>query len=142
MRDGVNVRGVNTAATIWCSAAVGVLAGGGYIAESAIGAILVVIAHMALRPLALRVDRMPTTDETEVETVYRFQAVCRSADEAHIRALVVQAITRDELSYVLSGARTWTGEQTWSRLKRSYNASEETTSRSKLRSAVSVSSQA
>jgi putative Mg2+ transporter-C (MgtC) family protein len=69
MRDGVNVRGVNTAATIWCSAAVGVLAGGGYIAESAIGSILVVIAHMALRPLALRVDRMPTTEETEVETV-------------------------------------------------------------------------
>lgn len=104
MRDGVNVRGVNTAATIWCSAAVGVLAGGGYIAESAIGAILVVIAHMALRPLALRVDRMPTTEETEVETVYRFQAVCRSADEAHIRALVVQAITRDE--FVLRAVRS------------------------------------
>jgi putative Mg2+ transporter-C (MgtC) family protein len=104
MRDGVNVRGVNTAATIWCSAAVGVLAGGGYIAESAVGAILVVIAHMALRPLALRVDRMPTTEETEVETVYRFQAVCRSADEAHIRALVVQAITRDE--FVLRAVRS------------------------------------
>jgi putative Mg2+ transporter-C (MgtC) family protein len=104
MRDGVNVRGVNTAATIWCSAAVGVLAGGGYVAESAIGAILVVIAHMALRPLALRVDRMPTTEETEVETVYRFQAVCRSADEAHIRALVVQAITRDE--FVLRAVRS------------------------------------
>jgi putative Mg2+ transporter-C (MgtC) family protein len=104
MRDGVNVRGVNTAATIWCSAAVGVLAGGGYIAESAIGSILVVIAHMALRPLALRVDRMPTTEETEVETVYRFQAVCRSADEAHIRALVVQAITRDE--FVLRAVRS------------------------------------
>jgi len=104
MRDGVNVRGVNTAATIWCSAAVGVLAGGGYIAESTIGAILVVIAHMALRPLALRVDRMPTTEETEVETVYRFQAVCRSADEAHIRALVVQAITRDE--FVLRAVRS------------------------------------
>jgi putative Mg2+ transporter-C (MgtC) family protein len=29
LRDGVNIRGINTAATIWCSAAVGVLARGG-----------------------------------------------------------------------------------------------------------------
>ena len=28
-REGLNVRGLNTAATLWCSAAVGVLAGGG-----------------------------------------------------------------------------------------------------------------
>jgi len=30
LRDGVTLRGINTAATIWCSAAVGVLAGAGY----------------------------------------------------------------------------------------------------------------
>jgi putative Mg2+ transporter-C (MgtC) family protein len=104
LRDGVDVRGINTAATIWCSAAVGVLAGAGYIIESAIGAVLVVVAHVALRPIALRVDKLPTNEESEVETVYRFQAVCRSADEAHIRALVVQAITRDE--FVLRAVRS------------------------------------
>jgi uncharacterized membrane protein YhiD involved in acid resistance len=31
-REGLSVRGLNTAATLWCSAAVGVLAGGGYLA--------------------------------------------------------------------------------------------------------------
>ncbi len=35
LRDGVGVRGVNTAATIWCSSAVGVLAGAGYIIQAA-----------------------------------------------------------------------------------------------------------
>jgi putative Mg2+ transporter-C (MgtC) family protein len=30
-RDGLNVRGLNTAATLWCSAAIGVLAGAGYV---------------------------------------------------------------------------------------------------------------
>ena len=30
-REGLNVRGLNTAATLWCSAAIGVLAGGGYL---------------------------------------------------------------------------------------------------------------
>lgn len=96
LRDGVNVRGINTAATIWCSGAVGVLAGAGYVAEAALGAVLVVVAHVALRPLARQLDRMPATEESEVLTIYRFLVVCHSAEEAHIRALVVQAISRDE----------------------------------------------
>lgn len=96
LRDGVNVRGINTAATIWCSSAVGVLAGAGYIVEAALGAVLVVLAHVALRPVARQLDRLPATEESEVQTVYRIRAVCRSTEEAHIRALVVQAISRDE----------------------------------------------
>src|ERR1700726_2654165 len=36
LRDGFNVRGLNTAATLWCSAAVGVLAGMGFVNAAAI----------------------------------------------------------------------------------------------------------
>ena len=42
LRDGINVRGINTAATIWCSAAVGVLAGAGFVIEAAMAAGLVI----------------------------------------------------------------------------------------------------
>lgn len=35
-REGVNVRGLNTAATLWCSAAVGLLAGAGALAYAAL----------------------------------------------------------------------------------------------------------
>jgi putative Mg2+ transporter-C (MgtC) family protein len=104
LRDGVNVRGINTAATIWCSSASGVLAGAGYVIEAAIGALLVVVAHVLLRPMARRLDRLPATEESEIEIVYVFRAVCHSADEAHIRALVVQAISRDE--FVLRAVRS------------------------------------
>ena len=104
LRDGVNIRGINTAATIWCSSAIGVLAGAGYIIEAIIGAALVVLAHLLLRPVARRVDRLPATSDSEIETMYRFSAVCTSADEAHIRALVVQALTRDE--FVLRAVRS------------------------------------
>lgn len=52
-RDGIHVRGINTAATtIWCSAAVGVLAGAGYLPAAAIAAALILTAHLALRPAA------------------------------------------------------------------------------------------
>jgi hypothetical protein len=51
---------------------------------------------LLLRPLARRVDRLPASDDSEVETIYKFSAVCDAADEAHIRAQVVQALTRGE----------------------------------------------
>ena len=98
LRDGVSVRGINTAATIWCSAAVGVLAGAGYLPAAAIAAAFIVLAHLLLRPVARRLDRLPASTQTEVETVYEFRAVCRATDEAHIRALVVQALTRGEFT--------------------------------------------
>jgi putative Mg2+ transporter-C (MgtC) family protein len=91
LRHGMNVSGINTAATIWCSAAVGTLSGAGFPLEAAIGALLIVTVHLVLRPVARRMSRFPTADE--VETIYRFRAVCRAAEEAHIRALVVQALT-------------------------------------------------
>jgi uncharacterized membrane protein YhiD involved in acid resistance len=34
LREGLNVKGMNTAATLWCSAAVGALAGAGLLAEA------------------------------------------------------------------------------------------------------------
>ena len=94
LRQGTSVTGINTAATIWCSAAVGTLAGAGYPLAATIGALLVLTVHLALRPVARHIARLPAADETE--TVYRFRAVCRAADEAHIRALVVQALANGE----------------------------------------------
>lgn len=93
IRDGVNVRGINTAATIWCSAAVGALTGMGYLPEAALGALLVVAGHLALRPVALRLERQRLADVEDSDITYRFEAICRAASEAHVRALVTQAVS-------------------------------------------------
>jgi putative Mg2+ transporter-C (MgtC) family protein len=92
LREGVNVRGINTAATIWCSAAVGVLSGAGYLPQAVIGAVLVVGAHLATRPLARWIEQLPAAEESEVETIYQLRVVCREQEEAHIRVLVVQSL--------------------------------------------------
>jgi len=39
LKEGLSVRGLNTAATIWCAAAIGALAGAGFISEAFMGAI-------------------------------------------------------------------------------------------------------
>ncbi len=64
MRDGMQVRGLNTAATLWCSASVGTLAGAGHMAVAAIGAGVIVGANIALREVAKWIDRRNGVDPT------------------------------------------------------------------------------
>lgn len=59
LRDGLNIRGLNTAATLWCSAAVGALAGAGLYAVAAMGTAVVVAVNVGLRPVGRAVDRRP-----------------------------------------------------------------------------------
>lgn len=49
MHRGINVQGLTTAATIWCSAAVGCLAGLGMFLESAISVVLIVAVNASFK---------------------------------------------------------------------------------------------
>ncbi|MEC3956615.1 MgtC/SapB family protein [Nocardia sp. CDC153] len=96
LRDGFNIRGLNTAATLWCSAAVGSLAGAGMYSTAAAGTVAVVVVNTALRTVARSVDR-PLTDGPEAhEALYSFTADTDDAHEAHVRALLVQSLTRTD----------------------------------------------
>ncbi|WP_063040271.1 MgtC/SapB family protein [Nocardia pseudovaccinii] len=94
IRDGLNVRGLNTAATLWCSAAVGALAGAGMFTTAAAGAVAVMVVNIALRAAGRAVDRQP--DAAEQSAAYVFVAVTNDEQEAHVRALLVQALTRTD----------------------------------------------
>lgn len=90
MREGLTVRGLNTAATLWCSAAVGSLSGSGEIRLAAIGATGVLLANFGLRGLARRIDRQPSEPDSNSEVLYTLRLVCRSDAESHARALLLQ----------------------------------------------------
>lgn len=67
MREQGNVRGLNTAATLWSSAAVGACAGADLILEAMLGTLFVLIANTALRPLASQINSRPV-DTRHVES--------------------------------------------------------------------------
>jgi len=90
-REGLNVRGLNTAATLWCSAAVGVLAGGGALSYAALAAGMVIAVNLLLRPLVQRINRQPLAT-AETPSRYVVNVVCRGDTEAHIRALLLQGL--------------------------------------------------
>ena len=91
LREGFTVRGLNTAATLWCAAAVGCLAGWGFLPQASIGAAAILSANLFLRPLAMKINRQPLQN-TEVETHYTCMVVCRGEDEAHVRTLLLYGV--------------------------------------------------
>jgi len=70
LREGLSVRGLNTAATLWCAAAVGSLSGAGLLYQATLGAIAVLAANLVLRPLGYRINQQPLKG-TELELCYR-----------------------------------------------------------------------
>ena len=96
LRDGINVHGLNTAATLWCSAMVGTLAGAGRLAPSALAAGLVIATNLVLRPLVSRLNFRALT-ATDVETYYTVEIACKAAEEAHMRSLLLHALSQSGL---------------------------------------------
>jgi len=92
MREGINVRGLNTAATLWCSAAVGVLSGLGHAFEAAIGAAAILGANVLLRSVSHLINRQDLQGATEIEQVYRLSIVCRPDDEVQVRTLMLHML--------------------------------------------------
>jgi putative Mg2+ transporter-C (MgtC) family protein len=92
MREGLNVRGLNTAATLWCSAAVGVLSGMGQLIEAAVGAVAILGANIVLRGVTQQINRQDAKSATEWEHRYRLTVTCREEDEVRVRTLLLHAV--------------------------------------------------
>lgn len=92
LKDGASIRGLNTAATLWCSAAVGAFAGSGLAAEAATVTAFVLAGNTLLRPLVNWVNRRPISEDT-TEARYRVHATCRSDDVSDVRDLLDEALS-------------------------------------------------
>lgn len=104
LREGLNVRGLNTAATIWCSGAVGTLAGAGFLVEAFTGTLGVLSIHLALRPVTRWIDRRTKTS-TDVETLYQLRVETTSERDAHIRHILMRHVNGHE-KLMLQGIAT------------------------------------
>jgi putative Mg2+ transporter-C (MgtC) family protein len=95
MKQGASISGLNTAATLWASAAIGALAGGGLYVVAAGGTLIIMLANTLLRPLGRLLDRRTGSAGLEAaEADYTFEVRCRVEAEAEVRALVFDAVQR------------------------------------------------
>ena len=56
-REGSSIRGLDTAATLWCATALGCLSGAGFLFQAFLGSLAILVSNILLRPLANRINR-------------------------------------------------------------------------------------
>jgi putative Mg2+ transporter-C (MgtC) family protein len=108
MKEGGNVWGLNTAATLWCSAAVGACAGADLAIEAVVLTAFVLAGNTLLRPLVNAINRAPIK-ESGTEAIYevRLTVAVHRVDEGRqlLEARLaeasypfreIEAITRDD----------------------------------------------
>lgn len=83
MKEGSNVFGLNTAATLWGSAAVGCCAGAKLFPEAILAALFVLASNTLLRPVVNRINRRPIQEEFS-EATYTVYVVCQRARQAEV----------------------------------------------------------
>jgi putative Mg2+ transporter-C (MgtC) family protein len=107
LRDGLNIRGLTTAATLWCAAAVGSLAGSGLLLVAIIGCAAIVATNTLLRPLSRLVNRRTGHVEEGRDAVegdddasadFVLEVVTAEKNELRVRALVLNAVDRPDLT--------------------------------------------
>jgi putative Mg2+ transporter-C (MgtC) family protein len=90
MRDGLSVRGLSGAATVWATGAVGTLAGYGYLLEAAETALFVLLINLIMPRLGAIMEKH--LSEESVERYYVIELKCAAQDEAAVRAMLLEAM--------------------------------------------------
>jgi len=91
MKEGLHVRGLNTAATLWCSAAAGASAGSDLVAEALLITLVVLAANTMLHPLVDRINRTPLNASRE-EAVFVVHVICETDALVSVRRRLIEAL--------------------------------------------------
>ncbi|MGC5702133.1 MgtC/SapB family protein [Pseudomonas sp. NFXW11] len=93
MREEGNVRGLNTAATLWASAAVGACAGADLVLEALLGTLFVLAANTLLRPIVNNINRQPL-DVISAEVTNIVYVIAHRSKQKAVFALLEAELAR------------------------------------------------
>lgn len=95
MREEGNVRGLNTAATLWGSAAIGACAGADLVLEAALATVFVLAANTLLRPVVNAINRKPL-DVEAVEVTHTVYVISGKEHQKDVLALLEAELARSD----------------------------------------------
>jgi len=96
MKEGASISGLNTAATLWGSGAVGACCGTGLLGEAGIAALFVLASNTLLRPLVNQINRRPFNEESS-EATYMVYVLCSREQQSEVREKVLEML--EEANY-------------------------------------------
>lgn len=91
LKEGANIRGLNTAATIWCSAVTGAFAGADRPVEALLLAAFVLGGNTFLRPLVRLIERAPI-DESAAEAIFEVRVTVSESRRDVVRDQLVERL--------------------------------------------------
>ncbi|HEY1188850.1 MAG TPA: MgtC/SapB family protein [Gemmata sp.] len=89
LKEGTTIRGLTTAAGLWCSAAVGTIAGIGFGLHAAVGTGFVLAVVLGLRPVARWIDARQA-HAPDAPGFYNLRVVCQERDHGAVRAALAR----------------------------------------------------
>ena len=95
IREGNKIKGLNTAATLWCVAAIGVLTASGMLIEATIGTGLVLLSNVFLRLVSLSI--MERVKHLQKEKCI-ISITCRETIEVVVRTTLAKYLENNSLS--------------------------------------------
>lgn len=95
LRDGSKIKGLNTAATLWCVAAIGVLCSAGMLFEASIGILFVLISNVILRTVSIKI--MDIVKKNNIE-LCNIRIECNKDLEMNVRSLLCKNVEANRLT--------------------------------------------
>lgn len=95
MKDGNKVKGLNTAATLWCVAAIGVMTSFGLLLEASIGTIMVLASNIILRFISIAIMNKVKNNQRETCIL---NVNCNKENEDYVRGVLLRFIENNTLN--------------------------------------------
>ena len=93
LKDGNRVKGLNTAATLWCVSAIGILTASGMIIEATIGTSFILISNILLRIISNKIMDKIKTNESCILDIK-----CETNEEKTIKNLIIRLTNKYNLN--------------------------------------------
>ena len=93
IKDTKNVKGLTTAATLWCSAAIGILCSANLLFEAAVGTLFILFTNIVLRSVNRRINLISGKG---IYNVYHFSITCSRKDEDKLLTITKNIITKNK----------------------------------------------
>jgi len=107
LREGANIRGLNTAATLWVTASVGAFVGAGLGWHAVAIALAIIGINLLMRPLVMLVNNVSARLGSGSPTSFVIRIACDGSVQKDLRARLVENLQMDRIS--LRGLETRDG---------------------------------
>ena len=108
VKNGITVSGLNTSATIWCTAAIGILSSLGYWQVSAIVTATLILTNLVFYPIAAKIPVLRKFDDETEERIYKLYVSCHPDKAFEVRKVLVDKLS--ETNFILTGIEIKEGE--------------------------------